>query len=145
MGRCVFSSDDIVVKSASDRRLYRVIQLENGLTALIVHDPEIYPDGPPQHSEAEDMECEDDDCDGEESEDCEDEDEEDEDDEEDEGEEDNEVKGKGKGVAAQTKKVCLLSFTLEICNYPFFFLEDFVADNFKNLLLIVGICERLAN
>ncbi|XP_048324468.2 nardilysin-like isoform X2 [Ziziphus jujuba] len=104
MGRCVFSSDDIVVKSASDRRLYRVIQLENGLTALIVHDPEIYPDGPPQHSEAEDMECEDDDCDGEESEDCEDEDEEDEDDEEDEGEEDNEVKGKGKGVAAQTKK-----------------------------------------
>lgn len=111
MGRCVFSSDDIVVKSPSDRRLYRVIQLENGLTALIVHDPEIYPDGPPVHSEAEDMQCEDDGCDEDGSEDCEDEDEgeedEDDDDDEEEEEEENEVKGKGKGgAAAPTKKVC---------------------------------------
>ncbi|XP_056165703.1 nardilysin-like isoform X2 [Syzygium oleosum] len=40
-----FSSDDLVVKSPNDRRLYRFIRLHNGLCALLVHDPEIYPDG----------------------------------------------------------------------------------------------------
>ncbi|KAM5572813.1 nardilysin-like [Rosa sericea] len=43
MGRCNFSSDDIVIKSPNDNKLYRLITLENGLTALILHDPEIYP------------------------------------------------------------------------------------------------------
>ncbi|XP_057416399.1 nardilysin-like [Lotus japonicus] len=43
-----FSSDDVVVKSPNDRRLYRFIQLHNGLQALLVHDPEIYPEGPPK-------------------------------------------------------------------------------------------------
>lgn len=108
-----FSSDDIVIKSPNDRRLYRVIQLDNGLSALLVHDPEIYPGGPPHrdNSEAEDMECEDD-GDGEETEDGsegeddeEDYDDEDEDEDEDEeGEEVDEVKGKGKRAASQTKK-----------------------------------------
>lgn len=116
-GGCSFSADNIVIKSPNDRRLYRVIQLDNGLSALLVHDPEIYPDGPPDHenSEAEDMECEDD-GDGDETEDGseeeEDEDDEEEDDEDEEGEDNeqedggDEGKGKGKGGASQTKKVC---------------------------------------
>lgn len=43
MGSC--PPDDLVIKSPADRRLYRVLHLANGLTALLVHDPEIYPDG----------------------------------------------------------------------------------------------------
>nr|XP_043635992.1 nardilysin-like [Erigeron canadensis] len=39
-----FSSDDIVIKSPNDKRLYRYIQLPNGLSALLVHDPDIYAD-----------------------------------------------------------------------------------------------------
>lgn len=42
VGSCTFSSDDIVIKSPNDGRLYRYIQLPNGLCALLVHDPEIY-------------------------------------------------------------------------------------------------------
>lgn len=38
-----FSSDDIVIKSPNDNKLYRLITLENGLTALLLHDPDIYP------------------------------------------------------------------------------------------------------
>lgn len=38
-----FSSDDIVIKSPNDNKLYRLIELENGLTALLLHDPDIYP------------------------------------------------------------------------------------------------------
>ena len=101
-----FSSDDIVIKSPNDRRLYRVIQLENGLTALLVHDPQIYPDGPPDNSQPQDMDCEeeeeeDDDSDGDEADEGDYEEEEEE--EEDEGESE---KGKGEGGgASQTKKV----------------------------------------
>ncbi|XP_073294298.1 nardilysin-like [Primulina huaijiensis] len=40
------SSDDVVIKSPADRRLYRYIELANGLCALLVHDPEIYSDQP---------------------------------------------------------------------------------------------------
>ncbi|KAL5582861.1 hypothetical protein UlMin_015303 [Ulmus minor] len=106
--RCTFSSDDIVIKSPNDRRLYRVIQLDNGLSALLVHDPEIYPDGPLEsleHGEANDMECEDD-SDEEESEGSEGDEDMDDGDEE---EEDDEVEGEddeesGKGGASQTKK-----------------------------------------
>lgn len=50
MGRCTFSSDDIVIKSPNDKRLYRLIKLENGLTALLIHDPKICPQGEPEHS-----------------------------------------------------------------------------------------------
>ncbi|KAG1338961.1 Nardilysin-like [Cocos nucifera] len=38
-------SESVVIKSPTDRRSYRIIHLSNGLTALLVHDPEIYPDG----------------------------------------------------------------------------------------------------
>ncbi|RVX23016.1 Nardilysin-like [Vitis vinifera] len=52
VGGVTFKSDDIVIKSPNDCRLYRYIQLENGLCALIVHDPEIYPDGALEPSKA---------------------------------------------------------------------------------------------
>ncbi|KAJ7964315.1 Insulin-degrading enzyme [Quillaja saponaria] len=107
-GRRSFSSDDIVVKSPNDRRLYRLLELENGLRALLVHDPEIYPEGPPKALENEDEEEDedeenDDDDDGGEDEDDGSE-EKDEDDEEDDEVEDNEVKVEGKKAASQTKK-----------------------------------------
>ena len=119
---CTFSSDDIVIKSPNDSRLIRLIELENGLQAFLVHDPEIYPDGRPkslengheinedlaeEEEEEEDEDEEDDEDDDEEEED----EEEDDDDEEEEEEEDHEVKGKGKkGASSQTKKVsvCIL-------------------------------------
>ena len=110
---CTFSSDDIVIKSPNDSRLFRLIELENGLQALLVHDPEIYPDGRPKslengHEINEDLDEEEEDEDEDEEDDEEDEDD---DDEEEEEEEDHEVKGKGKkGAASQTKKVsvCIL-------------------------------------
>lgn len=37
--------DDVVIKSPTDRRSYRIVHLPNGLCAVLVHDPEIYPDG----------------------------------------------------------------------------------------------------
>ncbi|KAA0033496.1 nardilysin-like [Cucumis melo var. makuwa] len=96
--RITFSSDDLVVKSPNDRRLYRFLQLDNGLSALLVHDPEIYPDGCPNPSLDEDEEDESEDSEG-------DEEDGDEEDEEEGGEEeegngtDNEEKS-----AVQTKK-----------------------------------------
>lgn len=48
VGGCCFSSDDVVIKSSTDSPLYRLVKLRNGLSALLVHDPEIYPDGPPE-------------------------------------------------------------------------------------------------
>ncbi|KAF2589374.1 hypothetical protein F2Q70_00038058 [Brassica cretica] len=43
--KAVSTLDNVVVKSPNDRRLYRVIELENGLSALLIHDPDIYPEG----------------------------------------------------------------------------------------------------
>lgn len=116
MARCTFSSDDIVIKSPYDRRLYRLIKLENGLTALLVHDPEIYPQGESELSKAivqseaeeeeEDEDDEDEDSEGEDDEDEDDDDDDDDDDEDD----DEDVEGeeaelkKKKGGASQTKK-----------------------------------------
>lgn len=104
---CIWSSDDVVIKSPNDRRLYRVLELENGLQALLVHDPEIYSgdvktlenneDGEESEEESVDDEGEDEDEDG-------DEDEDEEDEEEGEG---NRKEGKGKG-SSHTKKVCFL-------------------------------------
>ena len=91
-----FSSDDIVIKSPNDRRLYRYIQLPNGLCALLVHDPDIYADGPPKSVATN---SDDDD------EDEEDEDEDDDDDDMDEDEDDDEKK-----KAAQTKKVYIINY-----------------------------------
>ncbi|XP_044495752.1 nardilysin-like isoform X2 [Mangifera indica] len=91
---CVWSSDDTVIKSPNDRRLYRVIQLENGLCALLVHDPDICSDDSKTLDNPED---EQDDVEEGQS-DYEDEDEESEEDEEDEGDD------KGNGTSSQTKK-----------------------------------------
>ncbi|KAL3653227.1 hypothetical protein CASFOL_002908 [Castilleja foliolosa] len=63
VGGCVFSSDNVVLKSSTDRRLYRFIQLTNGLCALLVHDPEIYSDelsGNSKMEEGVEDECEED-------------------------------------------------------------------------------------
>lgn len=89
-----FSSDDIVIKSPNDRRLYRYIQLPNGLCALLVHDPDIYADGPPKSVATN-------------SDDDEDEEDDDDDMDEDEGEDDDDDEKKN---AAQTKKVYLINF-----------------------------------
>lgn len=119
-----FASDDVVVKSPNDRRLYRFIQLNNGLSALLVHDPEIYPDGCPELSESvEQSGEEDEECEEEEDEEEEDSEGDDEEDEEEDGEEageeeeegqgtDDEGKGKGSKAAVQTKKVSG-NFTLD--------------------------------
>lgn len=103
-----FSSDDVVVKSPNDRRLYRFIQLENGLSALLVHDPEIYPDGCPKPSEDEDEECEDEEEEGEESQDSEGEEEDEEEDEEEGGEEEGEEEGQGTDDEGKGRGVKLL-------------------------------------
>jgi len=115
---CVSRSDDVVIKSPNDKRLYRVIELENGLCALLVHDPEIYPDGVPDESGT--VEYGENDVEEEEDDDDEDDDEEEEDDEEGEEEEEEEEnsegeeeKGKG-GASLQTKKVSLLFINLRI-------------------------------
>uniref|UniRef100_A0A0E0KDF5 Peptidase M16 N-terminal domain-containing protein n=1 Tax=Oryza punctata TaxID=4537 RepID=A0A0E0KDF5_ORYPU len=98
--------DELVTKSPSDHRSYRLLRLPNGLCALLVHDPEIYPDGyPDPHASKphkdEDMEEEEEEDDDEEDGDEDDGDEEysdeegedDEDDEGDEEEEDDEEDG----------------------------------------------------
>ena len=110
LGSSSSSSDEIVIKAPTDRRLYRLLHLPSGLTALLVHDPEIFPDAPPQDSEPlengkEEEEEEDDDDDEEEEEDEDDEDEEEEDEDDEEGEEDEEVPDKKRGGDMPTKKV----------------------------------------
>ncbi|KAI9118671.1 hypothetical protein K1719_011003 [Acacia pycnantha] len=110
MGGPTFSSDDIVIKSPNDRRLYRLLELENGLRALLVHDPEIYPEGPPKALPSDDEENEEDEEeeDGSEEEDGDEDgsEEGDEDDFEDvDGEGDHhEAERKGDRAAPQTKK-----------------------------------------
>ncbi|WCJ34959.1 Insulin-degrading enzyme [Euphorbia peplus] len=107
VARCSFKSDNLVVKSPNDRRLYRVIELDNGLCALLVHDPEIYAQDDAKTlgkcEEDEDEEMEDDD---EEDEDEDEDDEmEDDEDDDDDGEDEDEEGGKGEGKASsQTKK-----------------------------------------
>ncbi|KAL8106522.1 hypothetical protein AgCh_023328 [Apium graveolens] len=95
VGGCTYSSDDIVIKSPTDRRLYRYIRLSNGLCALLIHDPDIYESIAREGaaSALEDEE-EDDDDDGDYSEDDDDEDDDDESEDDD----------KGKQGASQTKK-----------------------------------------
>ncbi|XP_050368323.1 nardilysin-like [Argentina anserina] len=113
MARRTFSSDVVVIKSPNDKRLYRLITLENGLTALLVHDPEIgeaqLPKGAEQTEQAEEEEEEEDkDEDDEEDDDDGDDDEEDDEDsegEDEEGEEEDELTKKmKKGGDSQTKK-----------------------------------------
>ncbi|KAH7677792.1 Insulysin protein [Dioscorea alata] len=112
MGSC--SPDDVVIKSPADRRLYRVLHLANGLTALLVHDPEIYSDGDDsgdrdggadEEMEEGDEEYDDDDGGGDDDDDDDDDDGEDFDEEEEEEEEDEprDPKKRKKGVS-RTKK-----------------------------------------
>ncbi|KEH34462.1 insulin-degrading enzyme [Medicago truncatula] len=99
------SSDDVIVKSPNDNRLYRLVHLKNGLQALIVHDPEIYPEGAPKDGSIDEDDEEEDDEDEEDDEEDDDEGEDDEDEEEeDEDEEDVEGREGGKGAANQSKK-----------------------------------------
>lgn len=109
-----YSSDSVVIKSANDSRLYRVIHLSNGLVALLVHDPQIYPDGLPQHSHLTEKtepeaEAEDEDGDGDEDEDGDGDGDEDEDDEEEDEDEADADADNEKEKTAQTKKVRLFS------------------------------------
>ncbi|KAH6828296.1 Insulinase family protein [Perilla frutescens var. hirtella] len=108
VGSCAISSDDVVVKSPTDRRLYRFIQLPNGLCALLVHDPEIY-SGDEKTENTEDEDEDEDEDDDEEDEDDDDEDDED-DDEEDEDEEVNKSKGSAQKKAAAAMCVGIGSF-----------------------------------
>lgn len=107
MSRSTFSFDDIVIKSPNDKRLYRFIRLDNGLSALLVHDPDIYPDSaPPKFTDCSDPEVEEgEDTDDEDS--CFDEDEYSEDDGLDDGEEDE--RRESHSSSSQTKKVSSLS------------------------------------
>ncbi|KAK4492122.1 hypothetical protein RD792_002919 [Penstemon davidsonii] len=109
VGGCALSSDDVVVKSPNDKRLYRFIQLNNGLCALLVHDPEIYLDEPsgsgkPENSGDDDDDVDDDDDDEDEVE------EEEEEEEEDSGEEDDDEEesdaGKKLKGSIQKKSIC---------------------------------------
>nr|XP_027190387.1 nardilysin-like isoform X2 [Cicer arietinum] len=107
------ATDDVVLKSPNDSRLYRLVHLKNGLQALLVHDPEIYPEGTPKPvsiDEEDDDDEEGDEEDGDEDDDDDDDDEEDDDEEEGSEEEDDEVQldveGKegGKGAASSQSK-----------------------------------------
>ncbi|KAL8129849.1 hypothetical protein V2J09_019004 [Rumex salicifolius] len=115
--RVKFSSDEIVIKSPNDKKLYRYIVLRNGLCALLVHDPEIYSSTPAHMAEEdgdddedeEDEEDEEEEDDMEDEEDDEDEELEDVDSEDDDGEaEGNHGKRKRSSVSSsassQTKK-----------------------------------------
>ncbi|KAK4707469.1 hypothetical protein R3W88_032961 [Solanum pinnatisectum] len=118
VGGRTFTADDIVEKSPNDKRLYRYIQLPNGLCALLVHDPDIYPDGLPEHSgnpEAEEDEGSEDE-DDEESEDSE-EGEEESDDADD--EEETEVRDKRSKGAAQKKAAAAMCVTTGSFSDPY--------------------------
>ncbi|XP_041993159.1 nardilysin-like [Salvia splendens] len=91
VGTCAISSDDVIVKSPTDRRLYRFIQLPNGLCALLVHDPEIYSGEPSGDGKTED-EDEEEDEDDEEDDEYSEEEEEGSDEDDDEDDETEEVK-----------------------------------------------------
>lgn len=87
IGDVTFLSDDLVKKSPNDQRLYRYIELQNGLCAVLIHDPEICAQGPVKASEnSQGTEDEDEDEDDEEEE-SDYEDEEDDEEGDDEGEE----------------------------------------------------------
>lgn len=138
VGSCAISSDDLVVKSPTDRRLYRFVQLPNGLCALLVHDPEIYsdePSGDPKLDNTEEEEEEDDEDDEEE----EGSDEGDEDSgEEDDDEEDEDEQVKESRGSAQKKVSCLATgcSELELKILEIYSLQCFLC--FFNCVLLAG-------
>ena len=125
MAAAVSRDDELVVKSPSDKRSYRLLRLANGLCALLVHDPEIYADGGPAPKPSEDVDMEDgdddedDEDDGEEYSDEDGDDDEDEDDEEEceddeDGNEPKRKKEKG-GSEPVIKKVAMASVPTYLC------------------------------
>lgn len=117
-----YMSDTSVIRSPIDRRLYRILHLPNGLTALLVHDPEIFPDGhldADRTKEQSDDEGDDDDYEEDDSDDDEydDEDEDEEEDDEEDGDEDGEEqegdrRRKKKRGDFPTKKVSVIYLTV---------------------------------
>ncbi|XP_020086086.1 nardilysin-like isoform X2 [Ananas comosus] len=103
-------SDDVVIKSPTDRRSYRILRLPNGLCAVLVHDPEIYPDGHGGDAlegggdEGEFGSEEDEDEDEEEEEEEEEEEDDEEDGEEEDGDGDGDADGDGDGSEKKKKK-----------------------------------------
>ncbi|MCL7024740.1 hypothetical protein MKW94_013598 [Papaver nudicaule] len=105
--------DDVVVKAPTDKRLYRIVYLPNGLQALLIHDPEIFPEGPPDPSKTlEDDNAEEEEEEEEEDDEEDDDDEEeddDEDDEEDDDDEEEELNEKPTGVPPTKKAAAAMS------------------------------------
>lgn len=97
------SKDNVVIKSPADRRSYRLLRLPNGLRALLVHDPEIYPNDLPEPSRTHAHDEEEEEEDSEEDVGEEEESEGDEDEEEEDGDGDGSEQKKAKGSRA-TKK-----------------------------------------
>jgi len=104
--------DELVIKSPNDQRSYRLLRLANGLSALLVHDPEIYAEEM-QEEEGEDDEESDEDDVGYSGEEGDDDDGEDEDVEwEEEGEENGSEPKKVKGGAEPLVKKVAMDFLL---------------------------------
>ncbi|GAB2234121.1 hypothetical protein Droror1_Dr00003358 [Drosera rotundifolia] len=107
-GGVILSSDEVVVKSPNDGRLYRYLELHNGLSVILVHDPEIYPPNP--SNDEEDLEADDseedldDDDDDEGDEDDDEGDEDDDEEHEEDGVEGVNTRGNGKRTRPQFKK-----------------------------------------
>lgn len=114
-GPVLSSSDEIVIKSPNDRRLYRLLHLRNNLSALLIHDPEIYSNDKHREGDEEEDEEDEDYEDDEDDEDDDEDDEEDEEDEEDEGDEQED--GNKRDSSSHTKKVSIL--------FCYFFLFSF--------------------
>jgi len=53
--------DELVIKSPNDQRSYRLLRLANGLSALLVHDPEIYAEEMQEEEGEDDEESDEDD------------------------------------------------------------------------------------
>ena len=106
--------DELVIKSPNDQRSYRLLRLANGLSALLVHDPEIYAEEMQEEEGEDDEESDEDDVgySGEEGDDDDGEDEDEDEDEdveweeEDDGSEPNKRKEKG-GSEPLVKKVAI--------------------------------------
>ncbi|KAL5720801.1 nardilysin [Ranunculus cassubicifolius] len=97
----LFSSDNLIIKSETDHRQYRLLHLQNGLVAVLIHDPEIYTDRDSQSIKT--LENGDEELDDMDDDDDEDDDESD-DGEEEEEEEDDELNQEKIGGPPPTKK-----------------------------------------
>lgn len=126
--RLAATYDNVVIKSPNDRRSYRILNLPNGLFALLVHDPEIYSDGYPM-AESETQEARDKDEAMEEVSSGDEEEEDDEEDEEDDdqGEDDEELDSgedeeENKGVGSEMNKKKSKDQTVKKVHFALLFL-----------------------